>query len=121
MDREMAQAWVEALESGKFKKGKYALCTHEEFCCLGVLAEVNGHLGPEDFKDFNGVRWFDDGETNVDELGRYEGTPVPATGWLPDGYMGLDYHTDQSELGLINDGSKDFGPVIAEIKRRWLS
>ncbi len=48
MDKKKAMEWVEALRSGKFKKGWGSLkhifqdkneCVH---CCLGVLGEING-------------------------------------------------------------------------------
>lgn len=40
--------WIEALESGEYKQGRYQLCRHDEesvtksFCCLGVAREVFG-------------------------------------------------------------------------------
>lgn len=35
--------WIEALKSGNYKQGKYRLKSDDSsYCCLGVLAEVNG-------------------------------------------------------------------------------
>ena len=34
--------WLEALESGEYKKTKNALCDGNGFCCLGVACEVMG-------------------------------------------------------------------------------
>lgn len=35
--------WVEALRSGKYKQGKKMLRTSgDQFCCLGVLADISG-------------------------------------------------------------------------------
>ena len=36
--------WVEALRSGKYKQGKYALYDGgtDSYCCLGVLSKING-------------------------------------------------------------------------------
>lgn len=36
--------WIEALRSGKYKQGRRTLCWDNTYCCLGVLAEINGHL-----------------------------------------------------------------------------
>jgi hypothetical protein len=56
-DQEMKEKWLAALKSGEYKKGKGRLCAKNfdyidgvrvevfsEFCCLGVLAEINGDL-----------------------------------------------------------------------------
>ena len=54
MDKELKTCWVEALESGKYKKGKYGLFgplpfslhaqVQQGYCCLGVLADITGDL-----------------------------------------------------------------------------
>jgi len=33
--------WVKALESGKFKQGRYALGVNDRYCCLGVFCVIN--------------------------------------------------------------------------------
>lgn len=52
--------WLEALRSGRYKQDCGYLRTHDGFCCLGVLADVqgidwDGYVGddtmPEDVKD----------------------------------------------------------------------
>lgn len=49
MSKIVKQKWLNALRSDKFKQGQGALCEHGRYCCLGVLAEVTGHLndGPK--------------------------------------------------------------------------
>jgi len=43
MKKENAMKWVEALRSGKYKQGAGVLLNEKnEYCCLGVLAEING-------------------------------------------------------------------------------
>lgn len=43
MNKKIANMWVKALRSGKYKQGKHMLSyKDEEFCCLGVLCEVMG-------------------------------------------------------------------------------
>lgn len=42
MNPKVKQMWIEALESGKYKKGRYFLRpTTKTFCCLGVLCDLH--------------------------------------------------------------------------------
>lgn len=45
MDKELKRRWVEALRSGNYKQGHKGLRKKEEFCCLGVLADVGDPEG----------------------------------------------------------------------------
>lgn len=43
MKKEIADKWVAALRSGKYKQGRQYLRTFEDnYCCLGVLCEILG-------------------------------------------------------------------------------
>jgi hypothetical protein len=42
MKKDIKIGWVAALRSGKYRQRKYALCCDGEYCCLGVLCEING-------------------------------------------------------------------------------
>ena len=43
MTKEQATKWVKALRSGKYKQGKSFLYSpNDTYCCLGVLAKING-------------------------------------------------------------------------------
>jgi hypothetical protein len=44
MDSEVKARWLEALRSGQYTKGKSVLRSGDRYCCLGVLAEVEGFL-----------------------------------------------------------------------------
>jgi hypothetical protein len=49
MDAAVKKRWVEALRSGKYKQGKEALARRKphgktEYCCLGVLCDVENVL-----------------------------------------------------------------------------
>ena len=49
MDKKIKRAWMKALRSGKYKKGLGALHpTDDTFCCLGVLAKIQGKKIPVD-------------------------------------------------------------------------
>jgi hypothetical protein len=40
MNKKIADRWVKALRSGKFKQGKGRLNVAGKYCCLGVLCEL---------------------------------------------------------------------------------
>ena len=42
MKRELRDRWCAALRSGKYKQGKGHLHQGRKFCCLGVLADIEG-------------------------------------------------------------------------------
>jgi hypothetical protein len=52
MDSEIKAAWIAALRSGLYKQGIGALkqvnneTLEDEYCCLGVLQEINGRMLP---------------------------------------------------------------------------
>jgi hypothetical protein len=52
MTRKKRLEWIEALRSGKYTQGSNALARKRdgvmEYCCLGVLADLDGQL--EDFR-----------------------------------------------------------------------
>ncbi len=42
MEASLKAKWIEALRSGKYKQGRWALRTKpDHFCCLGVLCDVS--------------------------------------------------------------------------------
>jgi len=43
MKQEYKQPWIDALKSGKYKKGRNNLRRGDKFCCLGVLLDINGY------------------------------------------------------------------------------
>lgn len=50
MDVELKRKWLEALRSGRYKQGRFALKRGDEYCCLGILCEVGGlrEIPPKD-------------------------------------------------------------------------
>lgn len=96
MRKEVKDAWVAALRSGKYKQGKMALCSAEKFCCLGVLVDIN--LEPLN------MAW------NVDI--------DPRAGILPLGLgqvLGIDLAT-QTRLAQLNDEGWAFEEIAHEIE-----
>lgn len=47
MKKKIAERWVEALRSGRYKQGKNALRQDEKFCCLGVLCNLHAEDHPK--------------------------------------------------------------------------
>ena len=43
-DPQLTRRWIEALRSGKYAQGQYALQVNRRFCCLGVLAQIEDEL-----------------------------------------------------------------------------
>lgn len=41
MNKEIKEKWVQALRSGEYKQGKFALCSSNSYCCLGVLCDLH--------------------------------------------------------------------------------
>ncbi|MDE1971255.1 MAG: hypothetical protein KGI50_06815 [Patescibacteria group bacterium] len=44
---DIQKRWIDALRSGKYKKGKKFLCSHGHYCCLGVACVILGLEGKE--------------------------------------------------------------------------
>ena len=40
MKASVKRDWIEALRSGEYKQGRFALCRSGTWCCLGVLRDV---------------------------------------------------------------------------------
>ena len=43
MNKEIKENWVAALRSDDYSQGTLYLCNRGRYCCLGVLADVEGH------------------------------------------------------------------------------
>lgn len=117
--------WCEALESGKYKQGTGSLRCDDEFCCLGVLADL---MEPES--------WTNIGEGDGEALwrGKYQGTLenlFPFTATIPDDCGDnctcrppIDETDDtnvcrvdvQTVLATKNDGGNDFKQIAAWLR-----
>ncbi len=47
MNQEIAEQWVAALRSGKYKQNRASLRRGDKFCCLGVLCNLHAIAHPE--------------------------------------------------------------------------
>ena len=57
MKKELKSRWVTALRSGEYKQGRRNLRLNNEFCCLGVLCEIDERVirGSYDTYSYKGV------------------------------------------------------------------
>ena len=97
------ETWIAALESGDYPKGKYKLRSKGCFCCLGVLADLNGLLAPAG-TDPSKEHPIPGGE------GKIVINSVPVI---------LDRHT-QHIIAMLNDKSDTFEPVVEMIRELFV-
>jgi hypothetical protein len=95
MNPDIKAKWIEALRSGEYKQGACYLRQRDEFCCLGVLADI---------KQVKSTVQIDA------HMFHFESESKAA--FLPDNYEGLSRVT-QSHLAAMNDDGKKF-PQIAD-------
>lgn len=92
LDKEIKQAWIEALRSGKYEQGKGQLCYNDKYCCLGVLAHINGKLIGEESSKYI-LDSYDNPnsyilpekittEWNINECGNFQGFTIDDTNTL---------------------------------------
>lgn len=94
--------WVEALESGNYKQGKYRLRTKDnKYCCLGVLCEINPDLFNRKYNELNNDFY-------------YNNANAYCASQNGDGLI-LDMKI-QNQLSNMNDNNKTFKEIAAWIK-----
>src|ERR1700746_4178083 len=93
MIKDVAEKWVAALRSGKYKQAKNHLYDGEGYCCLGVLAKELGF----EFKPGSTARgndaWMCDGEWSV----------LPLSVMMAAGMRSIDGNYKESTLAEVND------------------
>lgn len=99
MDAKLKAKWLRALRGKKYRQGKRALRHHGAFCCLGVLADIQGAKWISGCPIINGSE--NDGNSNLEP--RFAGGLRRAV---------------QNTLAEMNDGSADFKKIADYIERR---
>lgn len=113
MKREIADKWVEALRSRKYKQGDGCLRNGDNFCCLGVLCDISG-LGKWEKSDH-----YDNGLF-------YCGTNAVLPGSVMD-WSGINhfkglFKTDEGDgvcLTSLNDSGMSFAEIADVIEKHW--
>ena len=113
------QAWINALKSGEYKHGQYALHSKDTFCCLGVLCDIyRKELQDKELKIINldwvrNVRW-GEGSSHFEFLSNIYSLPIEVKQWAG----GIEnFH--ENKLASINDDLEtvDFFKQIEYIKQ----
>jgi hypothetical protein len=99
MDAKLKVKWLRALRGKKYQQGNGELKCSDTFCCLGVLADIQGA------EWFGGVPTINGEENN----GMYYLRPVLAGGLRS---------STQRVLALLNDRGKPFSEIADYIERR---
>lgn len=106
---EHRQQWIDALKSGKYKKGEGRLKTNDNcYCCLGVLAELNN-----DLDENNCFKGFSVALLRNHTAGLIRNLNIPSSHEY--NHYGLNEDI-QNKLATINDDYDTFEPVIEAIK-----
>lgn len=102
--------WIEALESGEFKKITEQLANkqHTRFCCLGVLSKIQGRLGTQEEYNETGL---DDGNPCSGVLGN--------EGWFPEDVEVIYKGHLKINLVALNDAGASFKTIAKLIKILW--
>lgn len=119
MKKDVADLWVAALRSGKYKQGKTSLCRDGKYCCLGVLYEVaiQNDVKVKKKKDLDGGIVF-----NGDAAGISDDAIVEWAGWDKWNTYGRFYYKDGREgtLAHLNDVNMlSFKEIADVIEKYW--
>lgn len=126
MRRDIANKWIKALRSGKFKQCRGALQRPEGHCCLGVLTEIYIHekgMGAFDSDGYNVdvISGFAPNEDQICLSGEY--LPENVRKWAgmdtEKGVFGRGYNKAPDDLANKNDRGKSFKQIANIIKKHW--
>lgn len=109
MKKEIADLWIDALKSGKYKKDIFKLnINNETFCCLGVLCELAIANGIELEKIVD-----DDKSIDYDNNATHLPEKVQEWAGMRSNYGSFD--SGKNNLVSLNDTSVNFNKVIRAI------
>lgn len=107
--------WLEALRSGKYKKGEAHLCFNEKYCCLGVLLDIQ--KVPFKLHSLGLKQYGYNKETDTLPIESPLAEFLDSTGL----FVGFRYLHPNGEssttLASVNDNTKTFKKVISIIEK----
>ena len=116
MDKALKNKWIKALRSGKYRQGTGRLKLMYRYCCLGVLADIQGATWCNDYTSLANVPCLLNGkviERIGDEYGQY----------LKPKFAGGLSKRQQTKLSDMNDGdegrSYSFKEIADYIEKRY--
>lgn len=108
MKKEVAEKWVEALRSGKYKQTRSQLRDLSGYCCLGVLCDISGLGNFIPSPDGSGYDF-------LGSLGILPGAVVS--------YSGIKTVNGELEgyrnLAFVNDNRGSFDQIADIIEKYW--
>lgn len=106
MNKDIADKWVEALRSGKYKQGRGLLKGEVGFCCLGVLCDIS-NLSTSERDDMNLNTY----------CGKVNTLPSTVMKWAGININRTTYRLDS--LARLNDEGESFDEIANLIERTW--
>lgn len=119
MKKAIADKWIKALKSGKYKQGVYALKSEDNYCCLGVLCDIA-------IKEDPSLGRWQSGAFFTKDNAFIGGLPPAVMRWSGvknDGGVipkKVSTHFNLETLAGLNDSGKySFKDIAKVIKRYW--
>lgn len=111
---EYKDRWIAALRSGQYKQGTGVLCKvgddgEQRYCCLGVLAELDGAFVPE--TNSFGDRMARDRYSGPANSSMYIGKPEHNLAAIPATYEGADAEFLPWVVAAMNDDGRSFEDI----------
>lgn len=112
MNKQLRRKWLRALRSGSYRRGEGSLVSEDgrKFCCLGVLADIQGCVWQESIRDSSLVPIMPHGRKPLANDGT-DFLPVRRTGGLTE--------DQQSTLAEMNDDGKSFKQIADFIESHF--
>ena len=108
----LIKRWVKWLRGGRYDQGRLRLCNNEgsAFCCLGVLADIQG------------ARWKDDVDDSLFPIDPKTGRKMAKTSvaYLGTKYSGGLTADAQNALASLNDNHNSFAKIADFIEGTYL-
>jgi hypothetical protein len=112
----LKQKWIDALRSGKYQQGNYALRNNQgQYCCLGVLADVCGvEWSNERIGGVESNYWHPTGEVHKRGVDAYYSTSGLSLKFRE--LVGLPVE-EHDKLITMNDSGTSFEQIADYIQR----
>lgn len=109
MNKEVANLWIEALRSGKYKQGTGSLQSLDKYCCLGVLCDICPYPINRNWD-------------NKEISGKSLITQYNVKNWSGIGSLNGKYYDSQNScvnLATDNDSGSTFSEIADIIEKNW--
>jgi hypothetical protein len=122
MKKDIADKWVAALRSGKYRQATGALHDNGGYCCLGVLCDISGagmwvndlyQIGDGNTDEFTGLSYLPEALRIQTGMRSDNGSfrVRPDNDPLGHGFL--------TSLANLNDDGKSFAEIANVIEREW--